>query len=824
MQIEFWGVRGSIASPGADTASVGGNTSCVSVRCDKSEIILDAGTGLRGLGDSRLAELRGAPFEATLLLSHFHWDHIQGFPFFVPAYIPSTRLTIMGATNGVLSLEETLTHQMKAPHFPVRLDEMRASLALKDIRAGVPFAVGDATVRATRLNHPGGVHAYRIEHGGRSVVYATDTEHYECLDPVLVGLAQGADVLIYDAQYTPEEYPSRSVLRLGALDLRRGGGGRAPRGSGSSSSFTTTPVTTTPPWARSRSAPVASFRGRSPPAKGCASRSRLRARTRRAKRRGRSLEPERTESSPLDGVRGGLRSENPKGWNAVNPVSLAGVAESTLELRARVGTPAAMSSRLSLLVDLASRLGREVGFDALLGVAGERLAAALSCERATIWLIDATSHELVTRFAVLPEVPALRQPMGKGIAGYVARTGEPVRIDEASRDPRFDPSADRVTGFTTRSMLVVPLREDERAPVRGVVQLLNRYDGVFDPADEQYLVALASQLARALSLTTLRSEDAAVPGVTLRGPFNRIIGRSPELTRVYEQISLAAETDASVLLRGETGTGKGIFARAIHVNSTRQGGPFITVDCTTLPGQLVESELFGHERGAFTGADRKVPGRVELATRGTLFLDEIGDLPLDVQGKLLRFLQDRTFERVGGRTTLEADVRVVAATHRDLEAAVADGTFREDLYYRLRVVEMVLPPLRARGPDEIDSSRHTSPGCTRNATRGPSLASSPPLSLRFTRTHGPGMCASSSTGSSLPSYCRVTARFAPSISPDGSAETMVTAALSTRARTSPLRRLSLSRRRLGATPWHSWSSRAGIGPRRRGVWVSAATG
>ena len=158
-----------------------------------------------------------------------------------------------------------------------------------------------------------------------------------------------------------------------------------------------------------------------------------------------------------------------------------------------------------------------------------------------------------------------------------------------------------------------------------------------------------------------------------------------------------------MLLRGETGTGKGIFARAIHVNSARQEGPFITVDCTTLPGQLVESELFGHERGAFTGADRRVPGRVELAEHGTLFLDEIGDLPLDVQGKLLRFLQERTFERVGGRTTLEADVRVVAATHRDLEAGVAAGTFREDLYYRVRVVEMVLPPLRARGPDEIDA-------------------------------------------------------------------------------------------------------------------------
>jgi phosphoribosyl 1,2-cyclic phosphodiesterase len=235
MQIEFWGVRGSIASPGPDTASVGGNTSCVAVRCAGTEIVLDAGTGLRPLGDARLAELKGAPFAATLLLSHFHWDHIQGLPFFVPAYVPSTKLTVMGAFNGVMSLSETLTQQMRPPVFPVRLDELRSELTLREVRAGEAFAVGEATVRAAKLNHPGGVHAYRIDHGGRSVVYATDTEHYECLDPVLVNLARGADVLIYDAQYTPEEYrgdagPSKvgwghSTFAVGAEIARRAGVG-----------------------------------------------------------------------------------------------------------------------------------------------------------------------------------------------------------------------------------------------------------------------------------------------------------------------------------------------------------------------------------------------------------------------------------------------------------------------------------------------------------------------------------------------------------------------------------------------------------------------
>jgi Nif-specific regulatory protein len=369
--------------------------------------------------------------------------------------------------------------------------------------------------------------------------------------------------------------------------------------------------------------------------------------------------------------------------------------------------PAPLSmSRLSLLVDLASLLAREVDFDALLSTACERLARALKADRATIWLVDAERGDLVTRVAVLPEVPALRQPLERGIAGYVARTGEVVRVDDASRDARFDPTADKTTGYTTRSMLVAPMQEDARSPVRGVVQLLNREGGPFDEEEEEYLVALATQLARALTLTTLRAADGG-PGVMIRGQYNGIVGLSAPLSAVYEKIQLAAQTDATVLLRGETGTGKGLFARAIHVNSRRQTRPFVTVDCTTLPAQLVESELFGHERGAFTGADRRVPGKVELAEGGTLFLDELGDLPTDIQGKLLRFLQERTFERVGGRQTLRADVRIVCATHRDLERAVAAGRFREDLYYRVRVVEIDLPPLRDRGPDEVERlARH----------------------------------------------------------------------------------------------------------------------
>jgi phosphoribosyl 1,2-cyclic phosphodiesterase len=204
MRIKFWGVRGSIASPGPDTAGVGGNTSCVEVRCGETRLVLDAGTGVRRLGDALLAE--GGPVDATILLSHLHWDHIQGLPLFAPAYLPSTRLQIVGGGGGAVSLGAVLAGQMTAPVFPVRLDELGADLQLREVRGGDSFAVGDARVRAVRGNHPGGVLAYRIDHAGRSVVYATDIEHYACVDPSLRALAEGADVLIYDSQYTPEEY------------------------------------------------------------------------------------------------------------------------------------------------------------------------------------------------------------------------------------------------------------------------------------------------------------------------------------------------------------------------------------------------------------------------------------------------------------------------------------------------------------------------------------------------------------------------------------------------------------------------------------------
>ena len=192
----------------------------------------------------------------------------------------------------------------------------------------------------------------------------------------------------------------------------------------------------------------------------------------------------------------------------------------------------------------------------------------------------------------------------------------------------------------------------------------------------------------------------------IRSDRGAMVGESPALRRVLEQIALVAPTDSTVLIQGETGTGKELVARAIHERSARRERPLIKVNCAALPRDLVESELFGHEKGAFTGAMQQRRGRFELADGGTLFLDEAGELPLETQAKLLRVLQEREFERVGGTRSLTTNVRVIAATNRDLHARVADGGFRSDLYYRLNVFPIVVPPLRERREDIPGLLRH----------------------------------------------------------------------------------------------------------------------
>ncbi len=363
----------------------------------------------------------------------------------------------------------------------------------------------------------------------------------------------------------------------------------------------------------------------------------------------------------------------------------------------------------SVLLPVDGLIGHEVNLDEFLHALVDRLAVSMQADRGTLYLVDPIRQELFSRAAYLPELKQIRLKLGQGIAGMVAQSGAPINIPSVKDEQRFHPDIDKLTGYTTTSLLAVPLIDSGQATF-GVLQMLNKRGGRFDADDEAKLKALASQLSQALQATSLYTELKRAkerPAQPVAYFFNNVIGESAPMQALYRTVQKAAQTDATVLLRGESGTGKELFARAVHVNSPRKTKPFVKVDCAALPGALIENELFGHEKGAFTGAEARQSGKFEVADGGTVFIDELGELPLSVQGKLLRVLQDREFERVGGTTTVPVNVRIVAATHRDLSSMVKQGTFREDLYYRIKVVELVLPPLRERGPEDLERlARH----------------------------------------------------------------------------------------------------------------------
>jgi DNA-binding NtrC family response regulator len=247
----------------------------------------------------------------------------------------------------------------------------------------------------------------------------------------------------------------------------------------------------------------------------------------------------------------------------------------------------------------------------------------------------------------------------------------------------------------TPSTVVVTARDDMQSTVKAIQ--LGAYEYLVKPVDIERLKAVIK--AALESRQTRAHLDEFVSRAAEDQQSGAILGKSQPIRDVWKQIGAVSTTRAPVLIRGESGTGKELVAKAIHMASDARDRPFVAVNCTALAPGVLESELFGHVKGAFTGAIADRPGRFELAGKGTLFLDEIAEIPLDIQAKLLRVLQERTFERVGDAKPMQLEARVIAATHRDLSAMVAKGTFREDLFYRLRVVEIALPPLRDRPGD-----------------------------------------------------------------------------------------------------------------------------
>ena len=389
------------------------------------------------------------------------------------------------------------------------------------------------------------------------------------------------------------------------------------------------------------------------------------------------------------------------------------------------------------LLKICQRMSSERNLAALLDLIANEATKLMGADRASLFLLDPERRELLSKVVLGSE--EIRFDARLGIAGTVALTGETINVEDAYQDPRFYKEIDLLSGYRTQSLLAVPLRTNN-GEIIGTFEVLNKETrGAFSKADEEILKALAAQAAISLENARLyekmqreigqrrdaeqalkRTADELqaalaeveqlknrlqIENVYLQEEiktehnFEEIIGRSAALKKVLRGAEQVASSDATVLIRGETGTGKELVARAIHNLSQRKDTPLVKVNCGAIPANLVESELFGHEKGAFTGALQRRIGRFEMADGGTIFLDEVGELPLDTQVKLLRVLQDGEFERVGSSKPVKVDVRVIAATNRNLSAAIKEGAFRQDLFYRLNVFPLDMPPLRERKTD-----------------------------------------------------------------------------------------------------------------------------
>ncbi|MFO0428590.1 MAG: sigma-54 interaction domain-containing protein [Planctomyces sp.] len=358
--------------------------------------------------------------------------------------------------------------------------------------------------------------------------------------------------------------------------------------------------------------------------------------------------------------------------------------------------------RLRSTLGIASRLSTEEDAAPLLELIAHEATRLLQCDRSSIFLWDRERNEVVARPALGVKGESLRIPATGGIVGETLKTGRAIRVDDAYKDHRFNQEVDRKSGYRTKNLICVPLR-DASGTMIGAFEGINRNDDqLFTDDDVDCLEQLGTQAAIALhnlqEKNLLHRSHSQLAEQVTKGVT--IVGESAAVTALRDTVRRLASTDLPVLVLGESGTGKEVVAQSLHYGGNRAGCPFVPVNCAALADSLLESELFGHERGAFTDAREMRPGKFEVADGGTLFLDEIGDMSLNGQAKLLRVLEQKVITRVGGSQPIPVDVRIVAATNANLSEAVRARRFREDLYYRLSVVTLDLPPLRER-PEDI---------------------------------------------------------------------------------------------------------------------------
>ena len=344
----------------------------------------------------------------------------------------------------------------------------------------------------------------------------------------------------------------------------------------------------------------------------------------------------------------------------------------------------------------------------------EVLGRHLRAVRSIVALLEEDSKTLYIEAGegLTSEGMRARYHLGEGVIGKVVQSGRPIVIPQISREPIFlnraggrkDEDRQQLTFFSA------PIFLENRVVGALGIDVILEIDRDYE-ATSIFVETLAQMMAPVIQMDRQQRSSSGgkgAPGirVTRALDFSQIVGNSSAIRQVYDKVGKVSRTTTTVLLRGESGTGKELIARAIHDNSLRADKPFVKVSCAALPDTLFESELFGYRRGAFTGADRNKSGRFELAEGGTLFLDEIGEIGLGTQVKLLRILQEKEFEPLGATKTIRADVRFIAATNKDLEAAIVDGTFRADLYYRLNVFNIYLPPLSDRKSDILLLADH----------------------------------------------------------------------------------------------------------------------
>ncbi|MBU1052289.1 MAG: sigma 54-interacting transcriptional regulator [Proteobacteria bacterium] len=367
---------------------------------------------------------------------------------------------------------------------------------------------------------------------------------------------------------------------------------------------------------------------------------------------------------------------------------------------------------VTMLYEISNALNEHLDLKKSLYKVLDILSTSMNMVRGTITILNPLSNEInieVAHGISKSAVDNVKYKLGEGITGRVIETGKEFSIAKISEEPLFlNRTASRKNSKNQEvSFICVPVKKENQ--VIGALSVDRPYDEKYQLKEGTKLLSvIATMIARQvinleninLEKEQLRNENKRLKSeLENKYSITNITGNSSRMREVFQMISQVSKSNATVLVRGESGTGKELIANSIHYGSHRAKGPFVKVNCAALPANLIESELFGHEKGAFTGAIKQKLGKFELANKGTIFLDEIGSINLDVQVNLLRVLQEKEFDRIGGHKTIKTDVRIIAATNKNLEQGVEDGTFRGDLYYRLNVFPIYMPPLRERKTD-----------------------------------------------------------------------------------------------------------------------------